>query len=133
MANPFCDIREFLASFHLRIVSLIRIALSGYWDWKDIEAIARAGIVGGYADGGYHPDAAINRGQMAVFVSHALAGSDDAVPPGPATPTFSDVAASFWAYKHIEYVVAQRIAQGYADGTYGPGNVVTRDQMSIFM
>ena len=39
----------------------------------------------------------------------------------------------FWAYKHVEYCVEHEVVQGYADGWYYPGNVVTRDQMAVYV
>ena len=51
----------------------------------------------------------------------------------PDTPTFPDVPVGFWAYKHVEYCVEHEVVQGYADGWYYPGNVVTRDQMAVYV
>ena len=37
----------------------------------------------------------------------------------------------FWAYRHIEYCVEQRIVGGYEDGYYHAEIVVTRDRMAV--
>ncbi len=47
--------------------------------------------------------------------------------------TFSDVAVDNWAWANIEACVGAGIVQGYADGTYQPGSVVTRDQMAVYV
>ena len=39
----------------------------------------------------------------------------------------------FWAYKHVEYCAEHGVVQGYGDGWYYPGNVVTRDQMAVYV
>jgi len=93
-------------------------------------------VVGGYSDGTYRPAVPVDRGQMAVFVARAIAGSDGAVPPAPPTPTFPDVTPTStwaWAQKHVEYAVARGIVSGYGDGGYHPEVGVTRDQMAVFV
>ena len=70
---------------------------------------------------------------MAVYISRALAHGDSNVPAGPGSASFSDVPTSYWAFKYIEYAKTQGVVQGYSDGTYQPGGVVTRDQMSVFL
>jgi len=73
---------------------------------------------------------------MAVFVARGMAGGDSNVPSGPSTATFPDVPVSpveHWAYKYVEYAVDNNVVGGYGDGTYRPGNPVTRDQMAVFV
>jgi hypothetical protein len=73
---------------------------------------------------------------MAVYMARAVAsptgdaGLADYTPP--ATPSFADVPANYWAYKYIEYCNAHDIVKGYADG-YRPGDAVTRDQMAVYV
>ncbi len=47
--------------------------------------------------------------------------------------SFSDVPATFWAWKQIEAAVAHGVVQGYPEGTYLPIVSVTRDQMAVFI
>jgi len=107
--------------------------LFSHWAYQYIEACARAGIVGGYPGGFYLPDLAVSRDQMAVFISRALAGGDGLVPTGPVTATFSDVLTDHWAFKYVEYAVDNGVVAGYEDGTYRPDDIVTRDQMAVFV
>ena len=102
------------------------------WAYEFIEACSNAGIVGGYSDGTYRPSSPVDRAAMAVYISRALAGGDGDVPAGPTTPTFADVPVSNWAYKYIEYAVANHIVGGYSDG-YRPTTVVDRGQMAVFI
>ncbi len=101
----------------------------GHWACNYIVACYEGGIVNGYWDG-YHPDEVVNRAQMAVYMARAIAGDDGCVPDGPDTPTFSDVNPGHWAYKYIEYCVAQGIVNGYWDG-YHPDESVNRAQMAV--
>ncbi len=118
-------VRDFLARF-LDVPSF-------FWAYAQIEACAKAGIVGGYPDGTYRPAEEVTRAQMAVFLARAMAGGEANVPdPGCSTPPFPDVACDYWARKHIQYVRDHGVASGYPDG-YHPGEVVTRGQMAVFM
>lgn len=104
-----------------------------YWAYDYIEACAEAGIVAGYPDGTYRPTVAVSRDQMAAYVSRALVGGDESLPPGPADPTFPDVAADHWAFQYVEYAASCDIVRGYDDGTYRPSLVVDRGQMAVFI
>ncbi len=90
------------------------------WAAYGVSLCYRAGIVSGGADGNYNPGGVVTRGQMAVFVSRALAKGDANVPPGPDTASFPDVATNYWAFKYVEYAHANSIVQGGSDGKYSP-------------
>jgi hypothetical protein len=92
---------------------------------RSIYAVASRRIAAGYADGTYRPGQPVTRGQMATFLSRALD-----LPPGP--PVFTDVRGT--THDLAIYSVAnEQIAGGYADGTYRPGQPVTRGQMATFL
>ena len=105
----------------------------GFWADDQIQSCVDAGIIGGYSDGTYRPTLVVTRDAMAVFVARGLAGGESGIPTGPSTATFSDVPTDYWAFKHVEYAVAQHVVGGYGDGTYRPTNPVTRDQMAVFV
>jgi len=90
-------------------------------------------VVAGYDDGNYHPEWAVDRAQMAVYVSRALAEGEENVPEPTTDPGFTDVDSEHWAYKHICYAVDQNVVQGYPEGDYKPDIEVTRDQMAVYM
>jgi hypothetical protein len=112
-----------------------------HWAYKYIEYAAspEANVVQGYPGGNYKPDDLVSRGQMAVYIARAMVtpSGDAGVPDPPAEdPTFSDVTATgnwSWCYKHVEYLAAADIVQGYPDGTYHPATIVTRDQMAVYV
>jgi peptidoglycan hydrolase-like amidase len=92
----------------------------------NIETIADAGIAGGYPDGGFHPNEAVSRGQMATFLAR---GYDL---PAAGEPTFSDIDGDVHE-ANIRAVAAAGIAQGYPDGTYRPTVPLNRGQMAVFL
>jgi hypothetical protein len=104
-----------------------------HWAFWEVESAYQSSIVGGYGDGNYYPDWSVTRDQMAVYIARALAGGDENVPDPSGEPTFPDVLAGDWAYKHIEYAAAQNVVAGYEDDLYHPEYEVTRDQMAVYV
>ncbi len=110
---------------------------TGYWAFKYVEYVYAQNIVAGNGSGGYDPGGTVDRDQMAVFIArsivtpHGEAGLSNYTPP--ATPSFPDVAASYWAFKYIEYIKQANITGGCNDGKYHPEYAVTRDQMAVFV
>ena len=105
------------------------------WAFQDTLLCVDADIVQGYPGGYYQPTWAVNRGQMAVYISRAIAGGDSAVPDASPPATFDDVSDtnSTWAWKYVEYAVAQNVVQGYDENTYAPEVEVDRGQMAVFI
>lgn len=91
-----------------------------------IGAIAQAGITSGYADGTFRPGAAVSREQMASLL---VAAFD--LPTASGGGRFPDVGGV-----HAPAVAAiadAGIAAGYPDGTFRPGQPVTRGQMATLI
>ncbi|MBN1460052.1 MAG: CIA30 family protein [Armatimonadetes bacterium] len=104
-----------------------------HWAFPYVEYAVAAEVVGGYEDGLYHPEAEVNRGQMAVFVARAKSwvGIEDDMTT--ALELFPDVPAGFWAGTAIEACVENDVVRGYDDGYYRPDVTVTRDQMAVYI
>ena len=98
--------------------------------YVEIEWLADTGIAGGYADGTFRAAQPVSRQAMAAFLYRA-AGEPAFAPPG--APTFPDVPTSSTFFAEIEWLSAQGIAGGYADGTYRPGAAVSRQAMAAFL
>ena len=95
---------------------------SGY-----IQEAAKKGIIQGFADGNFRPNAVVTRGQLAIFLTRAFGLTESS------SVTFSDVSSSSAAYPYIGYLVAANITLGYDDGTFRPNSAVTRGQFAAFM
>jgi hypothetical protein len=91
-----------------------------------INAVAAAGIAGGFPDGTFRPSESVSRGQMAAFLARAR--GLDPVETGP----FSDVAGTEHE-RSINAVAAAGIAGGFTDGTFRPTATTTRAQMAAFL
>lgn len=97
---------------------------------KEIEWAAAQGYVDGFPDGSFRPGNDITRMAMAAIL-YRLAGSPAYTPPG--TPTFPDVPVGSSFYKEIEWAAASGIANGFPDGTFRPGDTVTRQSTAAFV
>jgi 2',3'-cyclic-nucleotide 2'-phosphodiesterase (5'-nucleotidase family) len=107
-----------------------------HWAWDWIERFYSAELTTGCAwvPGGYCPGDLVTREQMAVFIMRAKNCGN--YTPAPVTgPVFSDVPASHWAAGFIRDFANQGITTGCAwvPGGYCPGDLVTREQMAVFV
>lgn len=93
-------------------------AAGGVIDWSE-----ENGVVNGYGDGTWRPDAVLDRGTAATILYNH---SGDPAPGEPAT--FSDAAAFGWASDGIAWAQDKDVFDGYADGTFGPWGALTREQ-----
>ena len=81
-------------------------------------------VAQGRSDGSFGPKESITRGQFAKMTTAGLGIS----PIVPAGPTFSDVDQSHVFYGEGEECSAAGLLSGYADGTFHPAALVTREQ-----
>lgn len=95
----------------------------GHTFFGDIEWMAASGISLGYTDGTFLPANPVSRQGFASFL-YSFAQPSGFTPP--AVPTFPDVGLDHQFYTAIEWAYAEGIVAGNLDGTFGPGNAVTR-------
>lgn len=98
------------------------LSASGY-----IASAAKEGIINGYPDGSFKPDALISRGDMAAIVDRTfdLQFTSQFL--------FSDVGQNMRAAISIRKISAASITAGYPDGTFKPTGNVSREQFSAFL
>jgi hypothetical protein len=121
-----------MATFLARALALAPVAEGPFTDVagtpheQNINAVAAAGVAGGFPDGTFKPGEGVTRGQMATFLANAL--GLEPVADGPFTDTEGDAHEG-----NINAVAAAGIAGGFPDGAYRPLNGVTRGQMATFL
>jgi Tol biopolymer transport system component len=97
--------------------------------FHEIEWMALEGIAEGFPDGTFRPGGAVTRQSAAAFFFRLV---DDSF-TDPAEPTFTDVPESHTFFHEIEWLAASGITTGFGDGTFRPGNAVTRQSMAAFL
>lgn len=93
------------------------------WYANYIGYMQRFGIINGYEDGTFRPNASITRAEFAT-----IACRFEKLTEGSAA--FSDVSKSHWAYKYINFAATRGWVNGYPDGTFRPGNNITRAEVA---
>lgn len=91
-----------------------------------VETARAHGIISGYSDGTFRPNANVTRGQIAKVV--VLTEGWPLLYPGRAT--FNDVATNSPFFTYVETAVAHGVISGYADGSFRAGTNATRGQIS---
>ena len=91
----------------------------GDWFCCAVSTLSKMGIIKGYEDGSFKPNAPISRAEFA-----AIAARFD--PDGDKTPaTFADV-TSHWAKDEISIAANHGWIKGYEDGSFKPDQKITR-------
>lgn len=92
------------------------------WSAAFIERAARMGIITGYADGSFRPDAKVSRAEFAAMLFKTFGLS-----PSGGTG-FSDT-RGHWAAEAISALQDNGVITGYADGSFHPKQEITRAEM----
>jgi Beta-propeller repeat/S-layer homology domain len=100
--------------------------------FKWIQAMYELGISAGCGNGNYCPNDPVTRDAMSVFIITARLGAGVSF-NYPATPWFTDVPASDFAFKFVQRMKSDGITGGCTTTTFCPGGYVTRGQMAVFM
>lgn len=90
------------------------------YSWA-INALYDSGVIGGYDDGTYRPDDTINR---AEFVKILVGVGDTSALEDSSRDCFTDVSTSDWYSKYVCLAKDLGVIDGYADGSFGPGNTI---------
>lgn len=97
--------------------------IGSHWARTFIERLADMGIISGFPDGSFKPDATLTRAQHAAMLMKAF----ELTPIREATG-FSDVATDFWGKEAIEKANRAGFLSGYPDKTFRPNQNLTRSQ-----
>lgn len=92
------------------------------WAESSINGAVGEGIITGYEDNTFRPNAPITREEMAVMISRALNIDEEVV-----EEYFDDIdTASPWAQLSISRLGNRKILTGFPDGTFRPKDTLTR-------
>jgi alpha-tubulin suppressor-like RCC1 family protein len=70
------------------------------------------------------------------FTEYAVFASNTPQTPAttkPTAPSFSDVSSSYWGYDAISNLGSKGIVSGYPDGSFRPGNQITRAEFATML
>ncbi|MCV4235122.1 Ig-like domain-containing protein [Virgibacillus sp. LDC1] len=102
----------------------------GDWAKKAVSQAVQAGIIRGYQDGSFRPNAKMTRAEMAAMIANALELSTKDIP----TTSFSDdKAIPAWAKSSVEALKKLGIVKGIGAGDFNPSAQTTRAEAVIVL
>ena len=90
----------------------------GAWCCRAVSTLTSMGIIKGYTDGTFRPNADITRAELATIIARFAKLDVN-------TKTFSDI-NGHWAQKSIELAAGNGWINGYTDGTFRPNKSIIR-------
>ncbi|WP_238178037.1 InlB B-repeat-containing protein [Paenibacillus contaminans] len=102
---------------------------AGHWAEATIQQAVQQGVVDGYPDGTFKPDATISRAEFAMLLMNALKPSG-----AGAELSFTDERdIASWAKKAIAQAVQAGIVSGYDDGSFRPAASISRAELAVMI
>ena len=94
---------------------------SDKWYNNAVSTLSRMGVIGGYADGTFRPDAPISRAEFAKIAVSFTQNNGSAV-----YNYFTDVKTTDWFAPYVTAAKDAGLIEGYSDGSFKPESKITR-------
>lgn len=98
-----------------------------HWAYEPVAKLSDKGVVNGFADGSFLPDAYVTREQFVKMLVSAF--ELDGVYEG----SFKDVDKKYWSASYISVAAACGIVMGNADGYFLPAENITRQDAAVML
>ena len=92
-----------------------------------VETLRLMGVLDGYGDDTFRPNAVLTRAQFCKMAVYAMDGSSELGRYSTVT-IFPDVKPSLWAASYINMAAKKGVIAGFADGKFKPNQTVTAGQ-----
>lgn len=100
--------------------------LKGHWAAPFIEVVYEKGLISGFPDGTFAPEAPITRAQYAAIISKTFQ-----LPLKHKTRKFTDIKPNFWAASAIYRGADMGFISGFPDGSFRAGQNLTKAQAIV--
>lgn len=89
-----------------------------HWAYQYVDELVNSGVINGYEDGTYRPEANVTRAELAKLISVQFGGSEE--------KTYTDVAETDWFYDYVT------VSGSYflAEGEFSPASQATREEVA---
>ncbi|MGN1001182.1 MAG: choice-of-anchor I family protein [Oscillospiraceae bacterium] len=98
------------------------------WYYDAVRYVTEKGLMNGMDDGSFAPTATLNRA-MLVTILFRLEGE----PSAAGAAAFDDVTGDAWYADAVAWASASGLVNGYGDGSFGPLEPITREQMAAIL
>ena len=98
-----------------------------------VDVLTAIGVINGNADGTFAPEGNFTRAEAATMITYLTLGKTvaDALPTS--ATKFSDVPATHWAAKYVQYCADAGIVAGVGNGKFDPDAKLTATQWSLML
>ena len=100
----------------------------GTWYHEAVDYVLRNDLMGGYGNGLFGPDDTLTRAQFAQILFNK-----EGRPAVTGGSIFTDVAPGAWCAPAITWAAERGIVGGYGNGTFGPNDNITREQLAVML
>ena len=100
----------------------------GAWYYRSVRDSVAMGLIKGYNDGTFRPNASIRRGEVVTILYRAALS-----PKTDEKAGFPDVPAGSFYEKALGWAVGKGIVRGYNDGLFHPDEPVSRAQLAALL
>lgn len=101
--------------------------VAGYWAEVFIQGLVTRGLISGFPDGSFKPEASITRAEYAAIIAKTF----NLPAQAGRTGVFKDVPNNFWAAPAIRKAAQMGFISGFPDGTFRPRQNLTRIQAIV--
>ena len=108
--NPYSDVAE------------------GAWYYDAVRFVSENGLMGGYGNGLFGPNDNLSRAQFAQILFNK-----EGRPVVNYLLQYGDVAEGAWYTEAIRWATSQGVVGGYGNGTFGPNDNITREQLAVML
>ena len=108
--NPFADVSE------------------DDWHYEAVRFVQEQGLMNGYSDGRFAPEDTLSRSQLAQILFNK-----EGRPVVNYLLQYGDVSTGTWYTEAVRWAASQGVVSGYGDGTFGPNDPITREQLAVML
>ena len=98
-----------------------------------VDVLTAIGVINGNADGTFAPEGSFTRAEAATMITYLTLGKTVANALPVSATKFSDVPATHWAAKYVQYCADAGIVNGVGDGKFDPDAKLTATQWALML
>lgn len=100
-----------------------------HWAYQYVTELCNYGVISGYDDGSFRPEAQITRGEFIKIITESMNINSS----NNAQVSFIDVKPADWVYPYVQRLAAIGAINGYEDGSCGVRKNISREEASVFI
>lgn len=104
------------------------VDIKGHWAEQDIKEWVEQGIIAGYPDQTFRPEAVITRGEFVSLVNKAFQFTESKT-----TVAFKDLEPTHWVYTQVQTAVERGYINGYSDQTFRQKQHINRQETATIL